>query len=97
MKARPEAPVEITQFRVRQVVVDQCGRVTLRYLSARRDIHVGRAHKGARIRLRVAGDQVRIIREDGVLLRELTLERDRLYFGKGQPVHNVVRQVSSMS
>jgi len=40
---------------------------------------------------------VRIIQEDGQLLRELTLDADRLCFGLGAPVQNVLRQVSSMS
>jgi hypothetical protein len=82
---------------VRHDTVDQWGQVTLRYLSVLRHIHIGRAYRGARIRLLVAGADVRIVREDGELLRELTLEQDRLYFGKTRPVHNVVRQVSSMS
>jgi len=97
IKARPEAPVELTHFRVRHDTVDQWGQVTLRYLSVLRHIHVGRAHRGARIRLLVAGADVRIVREDGELLRALTLEQDRLYFGSTQHVHNDVRQVSGMS
>jgi len=37
------------------------------------------------------------IREDGQLLRALTLDSNRRYVGAATPVHNVVRQVSSMS
>ncbi len=98
IKAKPELPAtQVTQFRVREDRVDQWGQVTLRYLSVLRHIHVGRAHKGAKIRLLIAGDRVRILRDDGTLLRELSLDADRLYFGNPRPVHNVVRQVSSMS
>lgn len=97
IKAKPAIPAEVTHFRVRHDKVDSCGRVTLRYLSQLRHIYIGRAHKGATIRLLVAGPRVRIIREDGQLLRELTLEPDRVYFGARTPVHNVLRQVSSMS
>jgi transposase InsO family protein len=98
VKARPpELPGTVTDFRVRQDKVDSCGRVTLRYLSALRHIYIGRAHKGATIRLLIAGTNVRIVRDDGQLLRELTLDPSRRYFGAPTPVHNVVRQVSSMS
>ena len=86
-----------TQFRVRRDKVDSCGRVTLRYLSQLRHIYIGRAHKGETIRLLIAEPNVRIVRDDGQLLRELTLDPNRRYFGARTPVHNVVRQVSSMS
>jgi len=98
IKARPpELPQTVIDFRVRHDKVDSCGRVTLRYLSELRHIYVGRAHKGATIRLLIAGPNVRIVRDDGQLLRELTLDPGRRYFGAATPVHNVVRQVSSMS
>jgi transposase InsO family protein len=98
IKAKPTLPAtEVTHFRVRHDIVDPWGQVTLRYLSVLRHIHVGRAHKGARIRLLIAGPHVRIVREDGQLLRELTLDADRLYFGTSRPVHNVLRQASAMS
>jgi transposase InsO family protein len=98
LKARPALPQAATHFRVRQDKVDGCGRVTLRYLSQLRHIYVGREHKGERIRLLVADAHVRIIREDGQLLRELTLDPSRDYQARRTPiVHDVVRQVSSMS
>ena len=98
LRARPELPTASTHFRVRHDKVDSCGRVTLRYLSQLRHIYVGRAHKGATIRLLVAGANVRIVREDGQLLRELTLDPSRDYQARRTPiVHDVVRQVSSTS
>jgi transposase InsO family protein len=98
VKARPAAsPAAITRFRVRHDKVDSSGRVTLRYQSVLRHIYIGRALKGEVIRLLVAGSHVRIIREDGQLLRELTLDPERVYFGIGGRVHNVVRQASAMS
>src|SRR5438128_4665155 len=97
VKAKPALPEPTTDFRVRHDKVDSCGRVTLRYLSVLRHIYIGRAHKGQAIRLLVAGDHVRIVREDGQVLRALTLDSDRRYFGSATPVHNVVTQVSSMS
>lgn len=97
LKARPAEASAVTHFRVRHDKVDVCGRVTLRHLSVLRHIYIGRAHRGETIRLLIAGAHVRIVRADGRLLRELTLDPDRLYFGAATPVHNVVRQVSSMS
>ncbi|HEV8671278.1 MAG TPA: integrase core domain-containing protein [Candidatus Limnocylindria bacterium] len=99
LRARPELPAAATHFRVRQDKVDSCGRVTLRYLSQLRHIYVGRAHKGERIRLLVANADVRVVREDGQLLRALTLDPSRDYQSRraATPVHNVLRQVSSMS
>lgn len=99
LKAGPVLPQAATHFRVRQDKVDGCGRVTLRYLSQLRHIYVGRAHKGERIRLLIADAHVRVIHEDGQLLRELTLDPSRDYQSRraATPVHNDVRQVSSMS
>ena len=57
-----------------------------------------RAYKGATIRLIVAGANVRVVRDDGQLLRELTLDPSRDYQSRTPtPVHKVLRQVSSMS
>ena len=99
LKARPpEIAGPPTQFRVRRDKVDSCGRVTLRYLSQLRHIYIGRAHKGATIRLLIAEPNVRIVRDDGTLLRELTLDADHVYFGRTPPlVHNHARQVSSIT
>jgi transposase InsO family protein len=97
IKAAPELVPTTTQFRVRHDKVDSCGRVTLRYRSQLRHIYIGRGHKGETIRLLIAEPNVRIVRDDGQLLRELTLDPNRRYFGAPTPVHNVVRQVSSMS
>ena len=79
--------------------MDGDGRVTLRYLSRLRHIYVGRANKGARIRLLIADAHVRVVREDGQLLRELTLDPRRDYqpMRPATAVHNVLRQVSGMS
>ena len=99
LRARPELPRAATHFRVRQDRIDGHGRVTLRYLSQLRHIYVGRAHRRERVRLLIADANVRVIREDGQLLGELTLDPRRDYqpLRKATPVQNVLRQVSSMS
>ena len=53
--------------------------------------------EGETIRLLIAEPNVRIVRHDGQLLRELMLDPNRRYFGAPTPVHNVVRQVSSIT
>ena len=99
LKAGPKAPVPATHFRVRHDRIDGCGRVSLRYLSRLRHIAVGRAYARQRVRLLVADAEVRVLAEDGTLIRQLNLDPSRVYqpLGAPQSVHDVVRQVSSMS
>jgi transposase InsO family protein len=99
LRAKPELPPAATHFRVRQDRIDGHGRVTLRYLSRLRHIYVGRAYRRERVRLLIADANVRVVREDGLLLGELTLDPRRDYqpLRKATPVQNVLRQVSSMS
>jgi len=78
IKAKPSAPT-VTHFRVRRDKVDRWGRVTLRYLGRLRHIHVGCAFKRWPVRIFVAGAYVRIVTEDGQLLRELTIDPARNY------------------
>jgi len=49
--------------------------------------------------LLVADAEVRILAEDGTLIRQLTLDSDRVHRPLARPkfVHDVVRQVSAMS
>ena len=79
LKARPAGPPAPVHFRVRQDRVDTNGTVTLRYQSKLRHIPVGRANKHQPVRLLIAGAEVRVIREDGSLLRELTIDPGRDY------------------
>ncbi len=77
--------------------------MTLRYLSRLHHIDVGRAHIGQPVLLLVANKHIRIVREDGSLLRELTLDPTRDYQPLGTPpgrprlVRDVARHVSAMS
>ena len=65
--------------------IDSCGRVTFRYLSRLRHIAVGRAFKRQRVTLLMADAEIRVLAEDGSLIRELTLDPDRLYQPLGEP------------
>ena len=99
LKARPDPATSPTHYRVRQDLIDDHGSVTLRYLCRLRHIRVGAKHRNRKVRLLVAGAEVRILTTDGELPRQLQLDPDRVYFGlNGRwPVHNVVKQQSGMS
>jgi hypothetical protein len=66
-----------THYRVRRDRIDKTGKVTLRYWSKLIHIGVGRAHAGTRVLLLVADQHVRVITDDGDLLRELTIDPTR--------------------
>jgi hypothetical protein len=51
----------------------------LRYKSRLHHIGIGRPYKGRRVILLVAGRDVRILTEDGDLLRQLKLDPERTY------------------
>ncbi|MGH7903857.1 MAG: integrase core domain-containing protein [Candidatus Dormibacteraceae bacterium] len=99
VKATPTAAQPPTHYRVRRDRIDSHGSLTLRYLGRLRHIRVGALHRNRQVLLFVAGADLRVVTTGGELLRELRLDPDRVYFGLGGrwPVHNVLRQVSSMS
>ena len=84
-EARPKAgPVSTgftvpSHFRLRRDRVDKIGRVTLRYDSRLHHIGLGRRHCGKRVLVLVADLEVRVITEEGDLLRSLTLDPTRDY------------------
>lgn len=74
-KAFPCGPkIEVHGYRVRRDKVDKGGGVTLRYEGRLHHIGVGRAYKGWRVILLVAGKNVQILAADGSPLRRLTLD-----------------------
>jgi transposase InsO family protein len=99
LKAKPEPAESPTHFRVRKDKVDRFGRVTLRYLGHLRHIGLGLAYKGRSVRLLVAGDHVRVVTDEGSLLRELVIDPSRDYqpLGGRTLFQHVVRQSSGMS
>jgi transposase InsO family protein len=78
-KATPSGIRIPVHFRVRRDRIDSGGAVTLRHDSRLHHIKVGRAHAGTRVLMLVAGLDVRIVTEDGELIRELVLDPSRLY------------------
>lgn len=82
--APPKAGLVIPgHYRVRQDKIDAVGRVTLRHNSRLHHIGLGRRLAGTRVLLLVADLQVRVLTQDGELLRELTLDPSRDYQPQG--------------
>jgi len=86
IKARPPgAPVEIPpHYRLRRDRIDKTGCVTLRYRSRLHHIGIGRAHKHTRVLVLVADLDIKVLTEDGELLRHLTLDPTRDYQPRGR-------------
>jgi transposase InsO family protein len=80
-KARPTARegVFTRELRVRHDRIDAHGVVTIRYKSQLHHIGMGRALKGTRIILLVAGRHIRIITAEGGLLRDFELDPSQDY------------------
>ena len=78
-KAAPTGSPIPPHCRVRRDRLDRGGGVTLRHDSRLHHIKVGRRHAGTRVVMLVAGLSVRIVTEDGELLRELVLNPTRDY------------------
>jgi len=85
-RATPMAPAAVERHhRVRRDKVDKTGCVTLRYRSKLLHIGVGRAFAGTRVLLLAADLDVRVITEDGELLRHLTIDPTKDYQSRGRP------------
>jgi transposase InsO family protein len=84
-KARPSGPRIMVDagVRVRRDRIDKNGKVTLRHRTRLHHIGVGHAHKGKRVIMLVDGLDVRVICEDGELLRHLRLDPSRDYQPQG--------------
>ncbi len=79
------------RYRVRYDRVDGHGVVTLRYDSRLRHIGLGARHRGKAIVLFVADREVRIVGEDGELLRQLVLDPARTTSTSRPDVYDVLR------
>lgn len=88
-KARPIGPeIDLPRgTRVRRDRIDACGAVTLRHKGILHHIGVGRAHKHREVIMLVADLDIRILTEEGEMLRHLTLDPTKNYQAIG--AHNV--------
>ncbi len=85
-KAAPALPgfTVPAHFRVRRDKVDITGVITLRHNSKLHHIGLGRRLTGTRVLVLVADLDVRVLTEDGELIRELTLDPSRDYQPHGR-------------
>ncbi|MEX2587665.1 MAG: hypothetical protein WD602_06685 [Actinomycetota bacterium] len=84
-KAKPtgsKLPDLTGRFRVRKDKVDKNGKVTLRYRGRLLHIGMGWANRGRRVIMLVDGRDVRVIDEDGELIRHLRIDPSRNYQGR---------------
>ena len=84
-KAKPTGPKLANlngQMRVRRDKVDKNGKVTLRYRGRLHHVGVGWANRGKRVIMLVDGRDVRVIDEEGALIRHLEIDPTRDYQGK---------------
>jgi transposase InsO family protein len=85
-KAAPGDRTTDTHDRVRRDIIGTTGTVTLRHAGRLHRIGIGRTHAGTHILLLVQDLHVRIINAaTGELLRQLTLNPDRIYQPTGKP------------
>lgn len=91
LKAGPSLPTPPLQYRVRRDKLDGGGRVTIRYLGRLRHLYVSYKHKRRPVTLLVAGPHLRVVSEDGSILRELTLDPNLNY----QPIANAAGSTMS--
>ena len=82
IKAQPATGSSALQYRVRRDRLDGYGKVTIRYLGRLRHLYVSYKRRRQPVTLLVAGAQLKVVAEDGSILRELTLDSTRRY----QPV-----------
>jgi transposase InsO family protein len=91
LKAGPAQAPSAIQYRVRRDKLDGGGKVTIRHLGRLRHLYVSYKHKRQAVTLLVAGASVKVVAEDGSILRELTLDPQRGY----QPVGEQARSTMS--
>jgi hypothetical protein len=100
LKAHPVVPAPAVHCRVRHDRVSAEGKVTLRYMGRLLHIGIGRVYKHEAIRLMIEDRHVRILTEDGELIRDLFLDPTRNYQPRrpAAPIgHHDVRQTGTMS
>ena len=85
-KAQPFTLLNQPHHRIRNDVVDNWGKVTLRYLGQLRHLNVGYMHRGQRVRLYIIDTEVRIVTEDGELIRMATLDATKGYQPTRKPL-----------
>ncbi|MGD0395060.1 MAG: hypothetical protein ABSC41_20755 [Acidimicrobiales bacterium] len=74
----------LAHTKVRRDRIDKTGVFTLRYRSRLHHVGVGREHRGKRVLILVADLDVRVIDEEGVMIRHLELDPSVDYQRQGR-------------
>lgn len=83
-QAKTSSPSFVRSLQLaRQDRVDKNGKLTLRHRTRLHHIGMGHAQKGKRVIMLVASLDVRVLSQDGELLRRLTLNPSRDYQPQG--------------
>lgn len=90
IKAGPSPASSVIQYRVRRDKLDAGGKVTIRHLGRLRHLYVSYKHKRQPVTLLIAGASVKVVAEDGSILRELTLDPERGYQPVGQQARSTM-------
>jgi len=72
-KAKAGSLLNEPHYRIRNDVVDNWGKVSLRYLGKMRHINVGYMHRGFPVRLYIVDDHIRVVTLEGEFLGELII------------------------
>jgi transposase InsO family protein len=78
-KAVPGMPGVDPHYRIRHDKVDGAGKISLRFGNKMLHLGVGRPWKGTRVRLYIAGDEIRVVSEDGELIAATTIDLAKGY------------------
>lgn len=86
-KARPAGPKLVigSGVRVRHDRIDEGGTVTLRHRGKLYHIGVGRDYRRRRVTMLIDGLEIRILSQDGEVLRHFMLDPNKIYQGTGRP------------
>jgi transposase InsO family protein len=76
----------LAHTKVRRDRIDKTGCFTLRYRSKLHHVGVGRAHRGERVLILVADLDIRVIDQDGVMIRHLELDPSVDYQGLARTI-----------
>ena len=72
-------------FRIRHDKVDVGGKVSLRFGNRMLHLGVGRPWAGTRVRLYIAGDDIRVVSEEGELIAQTTIDLTKGYQNMRKP------------
>jgi transposase InsO family protein len=71
--------ITVDGYRLRHDTIDRAGKITIRSKGRLHHIGLGRPHAGQTVAILIAGRDIRVLTEDGQLLRQLVLDPTRDY------------------